>query len=244
MPHQIATNPCLLHQGTIHSSRTNTIAYYPYPSILFSRRFAPRKQKQKKMEGRTLADFRNWLAHDYEMPPHITPENINHIDVTDTYYSTVLEAAVHCHLWTELIPQLLDMGAHVTLAAISYVTLRSNHLRLMLEAGADPNMSRKDGVSLLSMQGTKISHFMALLDYGCKIPADLRMRALTPEHYQYAERIRSRERACRRALVAMVAYCRRSKYAALRAAYRELAKCMLRMRGPAGCGPRAEKWEF
>lgn len=81
----------------------------------------------------------------------------------------------------------------------------------------------------------------ALLEYGWKMPLDCE---LTANEFVQVERVQVREEHCRRALVALVAYCKKSPYTALRAVYKSLAKWMWRMRGPAGCGPRGTVWNL
>lgn len=85
------------------------------------------------------------------------------------------------------------------------------------------------------------------VDYGASSPiqwATQPVSSFPKRLFEYENQVLQRVAACRRTLVALVAYCRRSAYAGLRPAYAQLAKWIWRMRGGGErCGPRGEKWE-
>lgn len=136
---------------------------------------------------------------------------------------------------------LLSLGAQVTAACI-YSCSSISVLEMIMESGqVTPRLLNKQGyqfpVNVYCEQ-----RFQLMADYGCKPP--FYVRAYDPDRREYLEQVQRRVARCRRALVAMLYYCRRSSYPALRAGYVELAKWILRMRGGEGCGLRSKKWNL
>jgi hypothetical protein len=106
---------------------------------------------------------------------------------------------------------MIAMGAHVTARVFRLYAYRPERISMLLQLGAYPNVVDERGVSVLSAISNCYDSFVHLLDFGCTIPKDLHMRALSPDHMRYAKRVA----ICRRALAAPVGAC-----AALRGADR------------------------
>jgi hypothetical protein len=171
------------------------------------------------------------------------PDDINGVinGWNDTY--TLIEKAALRRFYTAL-PELISNGAHVTFRVFDAIKYHPDVVLTVLETGADPNVTDKRGNTPFFVLSHCYQSFVHFMDYGgITLSKQWPYAMLGPDQYSYLELIRSRESNCRRALVALVGYCRRSKYTGLRPVYVELAKQIWRQRGPAGCGPRAHVWK-
>jgi hypothetical protein len=190
-----------------------------------------------------IEEFLEGLREDdvEDLPQTITTSNVNEkLLIPGVGKIRFLESATGWEDCSkELTEALLKLGATITFKAMIWA-FNEEQLYILLEHGANPNMV-KDGRALLEHVGARnVEMGFTLLDYGARLPPSIGNDSIL---FEYATEMQMGIASCRAALVALGAYCRRSKYHALRAWYLELAKAMWRMRGGGpGCGPRSRIW--
>lgn len=181
------------------------------------------------------------------VPKEITRENVNvkmYLDIEGGMRGPGLTLLYMAAVWlkdVEATTHLLSLGARASALDI-YTTTSPELIVPLLESCADYSFLSEPPFSLLTH--CYLDQFKIMTDYGAEPPVGCDWTNSTRQkHYFY--QVQRRVARCRSALVALVAYCRRSEYTALRAVYKELAKWMWRMRGGGErCGPRGEKWNL
>jgi hypothetical protein len=175
------------------------------------------------------------------LPDEITRENVNTtLRYTDGYETTILELACRYDKYIEkceeFLSTLLSLGAVITYNCF----IDPPRYKFLLEAGADPNICDPAGSSLIRncLKTSKYDLCRLFIDYGAKSPEK---KGYFPT---YASISNHRVFQCRKALLALIRTCKRSKFPALRGIMLCLAKQVWRLRGGDGCGARGHKWDI
>lgn len=183
------------------------------------------------------------------LPYSINEKNVNYLIDYDTRAGDPPCSALECVVGyigktvRRVVKALLRLGARITNLCLQRCFC-PRIMRILLDSGGCALAEFTSGKVMRRYHPfVKASLVHVLMDYGAWLCPSKNTTDSCKHSVAYYPIVQRRIANCRRTLVALLYYCRRSAYPALRAGYMELAKWILCMRGGGErCSLRSSAW--